>query len=168
MKGLRVGLLVSGLVVAPAGCRLTSRAPQPLRIGLYTSPLTRDPHLHNGRARRALPPAPGDAGDLLESTLHTRDLARGFGAANYGRYSNRGLDALIESAARAPQLEARRRILQECLRLALADLAIVPLFVREQLYGFRSEVAWQARADGRLLAQDLRRISQESPWPTRR
>lgn len=135
------------------------------RIRLEPRPLRKlMERLANGRTRLSygsLVSDSGDASDVYDSTLHTRDPARGFGDSNYSGYANPRLDALIESAGGAAQLTARRKILQDCMRLAIQDLPIVPLFVHNQLYAFRTDVTWEPRADARVLAQDLRRTVSE-------
>lgn len=99
----------------------------------------------------------GDASDTFESALHSR--ARGFGASNYAGYGNRALDELIETSAGTRQLGERRRLLQQCTRLAMKDLPMIPLFERDWSFAFREDVRWETRADGRLLASDLHRAT---------
>jgi peptide/nickel transport system substrate-binding protein len=117
--------------------------------------------LQQGKARFAylsLVSDSGEATDILESTLHSRDAASGLGESNVSPYSNRRLDRLIEQAARTPELEERRLLLGSCLRLAAEDLPLVPLFERDFIWGVREGVIFQPRADGRVLAWDLRRL----------
>lgn len=102
----------------------------------------------------------GDASDTFESTLHSR--AAGFGASNYAGYANPALDALIETTAGTRQLGDRRRMLQQCMRLATTDLPMIPLFERDWTFALREEVRWEPRADGRLLAYDLHRVRRRS------
>jgi peptide/nickel transport system substrate-binding protein len=99
----------------------------------------------------------GDAGDILDSTLHTRDPRRGFGDANVLGYSNPALDLLIESAGRASYLSQRQEILKSCMRLAMQDLPFVPILVRNDVYGLRAELLWEPRLDGRVLAYEVTR-----------
>lgn len=102
----------------------------------------------------------GDASDTFESLFHSR--AGGFGASNYAGYANRALDALIETSAGTRQLAERRRLLQQCMRLSMKDLPMIPLFERDWSFAFREDVRWEARADGRLLASDLHRVRRGS------
>jgi peptide/nickel transport system substrate-binding protein len=102
----------------------------------------------------------GESSDVLLSTLHTRALDRGVGDSNDRGYSNPTLDAAIQSACRTPRLALRQRLLQRCMRIAMEDLSLVPVVERYLIYGVREDLIWEARADGRILARDLRRLPQ--------
>jgi peptide/nickel transport system substrate-binding protein len=102
----------------------------------------------------------GESSDVLLSTLHTRAPERGFGDSNDRGYSNPALDELIESASRTPALSTRQRLLQRCMGIAMQDLSLVPVVERYLIYGVREDVMWEPRADGRILARDLRRLPQ--------
>ena len=134
--------------------------------GIRVQPRSRHWHelvqrVQQGKARFAylsLVSDSGEATDILESTLHSPDLARGFGESNVSPYSNPDLDRLIEQAAQTGELEERRLLLGSCLRMVAEDLPLIPLFERHLIWGLRDGVAWQPRADGRVLAVDLRRV----------
>jgi len=100
----------------------------------------------------------GEATDVLESTLHSRDPANGLGESNVSPYSNPRLDRLIDEAARTPELDDRRVLLGSCLGMLSEDLPLIPLYERHLIWGVRDGVIWQPRADGRVLAWDLRRV----------
>jgi peptide/nickel transport system substrate-binding protein len=100
----------------------------------------------------------GESSDVLLSTLHTRARERGLGDSNDRGYSNPALDALIESASQAPRLASRLRLLQKSMRIAMQDLSLVPLMERYLVYGVREDLMSEVRADGRILARDLRRL----------
>lgn len=99
----------------------------------------------------------GEAGDLFDSTLHTRDEAHGFGDSNESGYSNSALDAMIEASGRTARLDERRRILQGCMRLVMQDMPLVPVYERNLIWGVRPGVAFEPRADGRVVLRDVRR-----------
>jgi peptide/nickel transport system substrate-binding protein len=99
----------------------------------------------------------GEAGDLFESTLHTRNRALGLGDSNDMGYSNRTLDRLIEGLGHTTDLDSRRAVLHRCMRLAVDDLPLVPLYEGSLMWGLRDGVAWEPRADGRILAQEIAR-----------
>jgi peptide/nickel transport system substrate-binding protein len=100
----------------------------------------------------------GESSDVLISTLHTRSREGGFGDSNDRGYSNPELDALIETASQTPRLGARQRLLQQCMGIAMKDLSLIPLVERYLIYGVREELIVEPRADGRILARDLRRL----------
>ena len=101
----------------------------------------------------------GDAGDVLSSTFHSRDAARGFGDSNFMGYANPALDRRIEAAGVASDMIARRRLLQECLRLVSDDAIYVPLLERRELYGLRAGLRFEPRDDGRVLATHVTRAN---------
>lgn len=99
----------------------------------------------------------GDASDLLESTFHSPEPQRRFGATNEQGYSNPELDALIESVQRVRLRLDRLELLQRCMRLLARDLPMVPVLVRNDVWALRSELAWTPRADGRAMPYEMSR-----------
>jgi peptide/nickel transport system substrate-binding protein len=100
----------------------------------------------------------GDASDLFDNKVHTRDPARGYGDSNSNGYSNPALDKLIESSGATLNMNERRRILERAMRLLDADLPLIPLAVPFNLFGVRTSLAWAPRLDARILAADMRRV----------
>jgi peptide/nickel transport system substrate-binding protein len=99
----------------------------------------------------------GDAGDILDSALHTPDPAAGLGADNHFGYSNPEVDRLLLEARTAPTLLDRRNVLQQVMERVMEELPMVPLVIPDDLYVVRRGVAWAPRLDGRVLAADLGR-----------
>jgi peptide/nickel transport system substrate-binding protein len=94
----------------------------------------------------------GDASDLLDRKLHTPDPARGWGDANWSRYSNPELDLLIEASQRVTNPAERGALLKKAMALAAADLAFLPIYSRAEVYGVRRQLDWTPRRDGRIYA----------------
>jgi peptide/nickel transport system substrate-binding protein len=116
--------------------------------------------LRSGQARfyyGAMVADTGDAGDILDSALHTPDPAAGLGADNHWGYSSPEVDRLLEEARLAPTLLDRRLALQRVMERVMADLPMVPLVIPYDLYALRRGIAWAPRLDGRVLAVDLAR-----------
>jgi ABC-type oligopeptide transport system substrate-binding subunit len=105
----------------------------------------------------------GDAGDILESALHTPEPGAGLGADNHFGYSSPEVDGLLLAARTAPTLVDRRQALQRVMERVMADLPMVPLVVPHDLYVLRRDVVWTPRLDGRVLAADLARAPGGSP-----
>ncbi len=99
----------------------------------------------------------GDASDLLDRKVHTRNLERGYGSSNSNRYSNPALDKLIEDSGRRLDMVQRLEILQRALRLLSEDRAFIPLFTPYELYAVRKEIVWTPRQDGQIYAYEMRR-----------
>jgi peptide/nickel transport system substrate-binding protein len=97
----------------------------------------------------------GDAGDILDSAVHTPKPSAGLGADNHFGYSNPEVDRLLLTARTAPTLLDRRQALQRAMERVMADLPMVPLVVPDDLYVVRRDVRWTPRLDGRVLAADL-------------
>lgn len=94
----------------------------------------------------------GEASSSLRSIVATVNPATGWGVVNRGRYSNPALDALIGRAMTEIDDESRDRLLQQAAELAMADVAIVPLYYEVAVWAFRKDIAYAPRADGFTLA----------------
>ena len=99
----------------------------------------------------------GDAGDILDSALHTPEPEAGLGADNHFGYSSPEVDRLLLAARTAPSPLDRREALQRVMERVMSDLPLVPLVVPHDLYVIRRDVRWTPRLDGRVLAADLAR-----------
>lgn len=96
----------------------------------------------------------GDASDLLEAVFHSPSASSG--AHNTSGYSNAAFDRLVDEAGRLLDPYERRRLMSEALSILREDLPSIPLVVRSNLYAVRDDIAWSARQDRRLRAQDMR------------
>ena len=149
-QGRRAEALVAQL--AQIGIRARAR---PLSYAALSARLRADEvALYYGGAMAST----GDASDLLDSLLHSRTPDRGLGENNMVGYRNLVLDGMIEAASRQSAMAERRATLQQCLRMALDDLPLVPLVSPEDIYGVRQGIRWTPRLDGRVLAADVRRV----------
>ncbi|MBK8595347.1 MAG: hypothetical protein IPP07_31130 [Holophagales bacterium] len=97
----------------------------------------------------------GDASDMFENALHTEDRERAIGLTNYARYSNGDLDRLVDQASRTLEMSRRQALLFEATAVAMEDLPVVPLFVDQDFYAFRSGVEWTPRNDNFLIASEI-------------
>ncbi len=98
-----------------------------------------------------------EASDVLDSFVHSRDDARGYGSTNHSRYSNLEADALIESASAALDLGRRRDLLQRAMRVVMGDLYLVPIAGLFDVYGLRREIRFEPRFDRRLPGRGIGR-----------
>ena len=81
-----------------------------------------------------------DAWFSLNGLLHSYS-ANGQGTFNAGRYSNPGLDLLIDNIRSEPDLLRRRAMVATVLRMAGEDLALLPLFRRTLTWAMRRPVS---------------------------
>ena len=73
--------------------------------------------------------------------------AIGGGASNRGRYSNPALDALIDRSLAAFDDAEREKLMIEATRLAMEDVAIIPLYFQVNTWATRGPIAFTPRAD---------------------
>ena len=99
----------------------------------------------------------GDASDLFDGALQTWDPARKTGQNNYSRYSNPLVDELMRTAGRTLEMSRRRELLVRATARAMEDVAVVPLFIDQELYAHRPGVEWRPRNDNFLIASEIRR-----------
>jgi peptide/nickel transport system substrate-binding protein len=99
----------------------------------------------------------GDASDLFDSLVHSREGTPGYGASNFNHYVNPALDTVVEQSASTLDLLTRRAQLQRCMRLLMDDLAFIPLYSPFVVFGARDNIEWQLRRDGLILANTIRR-----------
>jgi peptide/nickel transport system substrate-binding protein len=96
-----------------------------------------------------------EASDVLDGFVHSRNEARGYGVTNHSRYSNPQADALIEAAATTLDMTRRRELLQEAMRVAVADRFLVPVAGLYEVYGVSRKVRFEPRLDMKLLGREI-------------
>lgn len=89
----------------------------------------------------------GEASNPLRALIHTYDASRGLGSTNRGRYSNPKLDAMIDAAMKIGDDELREKALQDATRVAMNDVALVPLHIQKNVWGMKAGLTYIARAD---------------------
>jgi peptide/nickel transport system substrate-binding protein len=80
-----------------------------------------------------------DAWPSLNALFHTWDPGGG-GTFNAGRYSNPKLDALIDAIRVEPDIEKRRRMVGDALRMVHEELPYVPLYRRTLTWAMDKKV----------------------------
>jgi peptide/nickel transport system substrate-binding protein len=101
----------------------------------------------------------GEASVVLNSVLRTVDRDRGHGAANRVLYSNPAMDALVAAAEGEMDAARREELLRQAQRVALDDVALVPLYLQASLWAMRSGLTYEARADERNDPVAIRPVS---------
>ena len=100
--------------------------------------------------------ATGEASDPLRALIETFSTEKGVGSVNRARYSNPTLDALIDKAVATPDDAAREKLLIEATKMAMDDVAIVPLHIQKNIWGMQAGLTYAARADEGTRAMDVR------------
>lgn len=101
--------------------------------------------------------ASGDASGALDYLFHTPDPARGYGSANSGAYSNPELDTLIEQCGRIMDPKLRLIRLQEAMRLAMNDVAAVPLYIEQNLSATQEGIRMDLFPDQIIRLEQIRK-----------
>lgn len=91
----------------------------------------------------------GDASDLFDACLHSPD-GQDYGQANWGGYRNPALDRLIEQGGSTIDNRRRIELMHQAMRIVSADLPLIPLYAKNRTYGFRDDIAFTPRQDGRI------------------
>ena len=98
----------------------------------------------------------GEASYALVNILGTFDREKRTGASNVGRYANPDLDALTARAAATIDDPTREALLREAVKLAMDDVAIIPLFQLVNSWALRRGLTYDARMDERTTAMATR------------
>ncbi|MGK7864647.1 ABC transporter substrate-binding protein [Falsiroseomonas sp. E2-1-a4] len=98
----------------------------------------------------------GEPSAGMRSVLATFDRAAGMGAVNRGRYANPQFDALLMRGMRELDDGKREALLQDAIRLAIADQAIIPTHVQRNVWAMRQGFTHTPRTDERTRPQDVR------------
>lgn len=92
----------------------------------------------------------------LMAIAHSHDPKTGAGANNRGRYSNKDLDALIDTAAKTLDAGAREESLRSAARVNATDIGVIPLHHLKASWAFRKGLTLKPRSDGFTLAMNIR------------
>jgi peptide/nickel transport system substrate-binding protein len=95
-----------------------------------------------------------DPGSLVGS-LHTFDPSEAFGMANWGRYSNRTLDAVAKELVTATDRNKRIELIQKALRIAWEDEAVWTMYWTETIWAARKGIKVTPRSDQWTLAESM-------------
>jgi peptide/nickel transport system substrate-binding protein len=94
----------------------------------------------------------GEASYTLVNIVGTYDAAKRMGASNNGRYSNPELDALTARAVSTLDENEREKLLQQAVKMAMDDLAFIPLHQLVNVWALKRNLDYDARADERTIA----------------
>ncbi|MCM2250760.1 MAG: ABC transporter substrate-binding protein [Ramlibacter sp.] len=98
----------------------------------------------------------GDSLEPLMTVSATHDKKRGTGANNRSRYSSKELDAMVDKASSLFREKEREEVQQAAAKVAIADVAIVPLQFLTAAWASRKGITVKPRADGFTLATGIR------------
>jgi peptide/nickel transport system substrate-binding protein len=93
---------------------------------------------------------------VLISQFETADAARGRGAFNRGSYSNSEFDGILDRALITADRNQREKLLIKATDIEARDHATVPLHHQFNIEAMTTRVRHVPRADGHVLAADIR------------
>lgn len=97
------------------------------------------------------------SGDLaLRALLATANADKGYGAWNWGRYSNPKMDALLEQGFATLDEAKREALARAAATLALKDAPVILLHHQLASWAMKKSIAYEARTDEYTFAQDFR------------
>jgi peptide/nickel transport system substrate-binding protein len=93
----------------------------------------------------------------LMMSLHTYNPREGLGIANWGRYSNRDLDALVAPLKSVTDQKERERLMVEAAKLIKEDVAVWVLHWTNVIWASRADLVVVPRSDQWTLAESVSR-----------
>jgi len=89
----------------------------------------------------------GEGLNPLRAQIATWNPQRGLGTANRGRYSNPAIDGLIDQAMATMDDGVREKIIQNAMRMAMADVPVIQLHLQKNIWATRKGLTYEARVD---------------------
>lgn len=138
------------------------------RIGIRCRIVTQPPSVYFGSARKgsyamAMLGWGTLAADFgLRTLLGTRNPQTGWGAWNWGGYSNPALDALVNQALSSVDPRQRAEFARQAMDVAMRDNAVIPMFHQVATWGMRKGLDYAARMDEFTMAQQFHAVSPQA------
>lgn len=88
--------------------------------------------------------------------MHTYDKDKGFGTYNRAGYSNPEYDRAIEKAVSTVDDAAREKLERQAVKIAMDDLALIPMHVQFTIAAARKGIEFTPRADEATFAMNAR------------
>ena len=98
-----------------------------------------------------------DMGRTYFKLVHTRDEEKGFGVFNGAAFSNSEIDKLLQSTADIVDPQERKQTLQKLNKLAMDNIAWIPLHYQEDLYAIQQGkgIKFQPRPDRWMVYKEI-------------
>ncbi|MBU2514565.1 ABC transporter substrate-binding protein [bacterium] len=94
----------------------------------------------------------GEASSALRAIVSTQDKKKGTGTNNRGRYSNTEVDQAIEQALATIDDTDRLHLLQKATRIAVEDVAIIPVHFQKGVWAAKKGLYYKTRVDQHTIA----------------
>jgi peptide/nickel transport system substrate-binding protein len=100
----------------------------------------------------------GEPSTALRGNLTTRIPDKGFGTVNFSGYSNTEVDTLVDEGLRTADDEKREDVFKQAMRVAMEDVALIPLHMQKNIWALRGGLTYEARADEYTVAMGVKRV----------
>ena len=102
--------------------------------------------------------ATGDGGEIYDYLIGTVDSEAGVGTYNVGYYSNPDVDRIAEEISCTLDFEERLNLMQEGFKIAVDDIAHIPIVSTKLIYGVRDHVDWAPRPNMNIIVETIELI----------
>lgn len=99
--------------------------------------------------------ATGDGGEIFDYMIRTVDQKAGIGTYNLGYYSNSEVDRIGENISHILDPMERLELMQEGFRIAMEDVAWIPLYIPKCVYATANYIAWEPGPGLIIAVEDI-------------
>lgn len=96
-----------------------------------------------------------EAGNTLRSVIATPDQEKGLGSVNRHHYSNSEVDGFIQKFSTEMDPKARLDYMESAMRIAMEDVAVVPLVLMDNIAAMDKTLEYVGRIDGYVQPHDV-------------
>ncbi len=100
-------------------------------------------------------PATGDGGEIFDYLLRSKHDPLGVGSYNFGYYSNQTVDQITQEVAHTMNQKTRKLLMREGFKVAMDDVACIPLYISVCNVGVADYIDWTPRADLMTLVEEI-------------
>jgi len=96
-----------------------------------------------------------DSGEIFDFLIRTYDKENGIGMYNYGYYSNQEVDEIGKQVSSSMEPSERQRLIQQGFKIAMDEVAIIPLYSPQINYAYSNFINWNPRPDMHLKIEEI-------------
>ena len=96
-----------------------------------------------------------DGGEIYDYMLRSVDIDSNIGSFNAGYYSNDEVDNIGEQITSTMDSNIRQKLIQKGFEIAMQDVACVPLFSIQWIYGIKDNINFIPRPDLNIRVEDI-------------
>jgi peptide/nickel transport system substrate-binding protein len=100
-------------------------------------------------------PATGDGGEIFDYLLRSEHDPLGVGSYNFGYYSNRTVDQIGQNITHTMSQKTRKILMREEFKVAMDDVACIPLYCSVCTVGMDDYIVWTPRSDLMTLVEEI-------------